>query len=299
MNNYLQVLAAADESETLREAGDMIMSAYESDPIRLNFELLFLCKSIVKSDGSLAGWDAVAERIIARVQPDLQVSQKYSVDHGSVEYSVNDNDDLVDDSTPAQHSETPGEMSSKGPAYLRYSSSRRSEPEKNGWFSSVFGALGISVPSSTLLGSRTSKQRVVPNPGLVRQLVRNGFSLEDSERALVQANNDEAAAIVFLTKARRRPLDRGLAEQLAALGFAPGRVRAALTMADNDEVAALQMLTGGAKLDGEEEEDGEEFEIIESAEVCILFRPLILGASCRSARFAGRGLSLAYLVRLH
>jgi hypothetical protein len=266
----LQVLAAADESETLREAGDMIMSAYESDPIRLNFELLFLCKSIVKSDGSPEGWDAVAERIIARVQPDLEVSQRFSVEHGSVSYSMkNGTDNCVEErnltSTAAQHRD---EISSKGPAYLRYSCSRRSEPEKSGWVSSIFGALGISVPSSTLLGVRASKQRVAPDAGLARQLVRLGFSLEASERALLQANNDEAAAMVYLTRAQERPVDRGLAAQLAALGFAPGRVRAALMAANNDEVKALELLTGG-ELDGEEEEDGEGFELIESAEVCL------------------------------
>ncbi len=286
---YCQVLAAADESETLREAGDMIMSAYESDPIRLNFELLFLCKSIVKSDRSPAGLDGVAERIIARVQPDLKISQNFIVDQGSVDYSSKDIDDLVEcrnlSSTPGQYNETLNEVSSNGPAYLRYSSSRRSEHEKSGWFSSIFGALGITAPTSTLLGTGTSKQRVVPNPGLARQLVRIGFSLEESERALIQANNDETAAIVYLTKARRRPVDLGLAAQLAALGFAPGRVRAALIMADNDEVAALEMLTGGMKLDGDEEEDGEGFELIESAEVCP--RPLAVSFTSR------------HLLRLH
>jgi hypothetical protein len=252
----------------------MIMTAYASDPIRLNFELLFLCKSIVKSEGSPEGWDAVAEKIIARVQPDLQVSRENIEKDEAVEYSLSyriDEDRTLSTRSSAKRMEGDG-MSSKGPSYLRYSSSRRPEAEKSGWFSSIFGALGISVgsvlgPRSVLDKERTKKQRVVADPGLARQLVQIGFSLADSENALIQANNDEAAAIVYLTRARRRPVDTRLAAQLSDLGFAPGRVRAALILADNDEVNALEMLTGGAKLEGEEEEDGDGFELVDAAEV--------------------------------
>ena len=214
----VQILAAADESAALREAGDIIMSTYASDPIRLNFELLFLCKSIVNSHGTPEDWDLVAEKVISRVKSTVRSEDTSFCTEITKNNEIPRQDMSQPPSTSTASRDAGGRMTSHTQRFKN-----REHMNEDGWISrlfSLFIAPAISVQRSKL----PEKNARLVNPELVTQLVGLGFSHADSEAALLQANNDEAAAIAHLTTPKASTVDSALKAQLVGLGFSERQV---------------------------------------------------------------------------
>ena len=224
---HLQLLAAADESEALREAGDIIMSSFGADPARLNFELLFLCKSIVNSKETCESWDDVAERVISRVKSTVQGQEipedeahRQHLDFDSVDTINSDKFNLENEWSQNARIQNAPETTQNRQRISMTDSKHRFGPKQAqaGWITrayAVFRALGVSEQSGTNPKIKTS----TPNPELVKQLVTSGFSRHEAESALLRANDDIVSALAELTRPKAVSVDSQLAAQLAELGF--------------------------------------------------------------------------------
>ena len=74
-----QVLAAADDSQALKEAGEAIVVVFALEPERLNRELLFLLQGIVAAAGSAQEQNAVAERAMSRIRTHAGLSPDFDL----------------------------------------------------------------------------------------------------------------------------------------------------------------------------------------------------------------------------
>jgi hypothetical protein len=218
---FLQLLSAADESAALKEAGDVIMSTYATDPIRLNFELLYLCKSIVSSNGE-EDWDSVADRIISRVQSTVQERQDFPAGNDHHSGISNEHQVQSQGGHSSLQSTCARAVSGQGITHPKYKSVNQS-PSQDGWISTFFSMFRSPIPAEKSRRGIVSRKHV-PDAVLVKQLVDIGFSQAESEEALSRANNDQAAAVAHLTQPKAPSVDPALAVQLRSLGFAVQQV---------------------------------------------------------------------------